>query len=181
MYELFVLGELLDAPTHGYKLHQIVTHAIGPIRQLSWGALYPLLLRLEQQGFIVGKLDNSSGGRERKLYHITEAGEARFQALMAEPGAYNIDYPDLFSIKLHNFYKIELVGQLTILRHFRGYIQFIHDSLVEGQQHVAIEPEIHEPERQDILRSMDHRLYVARANLQWLDAEIARRTGEQIS
>ena len=142
MYELFVLGELLETPMHGYKLHQIVTHAIGPIRQLSWGALYPLLLRLERAGLIVGKVDNSSGGRERKLYHITEAGEARFRTLMAEPGDYNVDYPDLFSIKVHGFHFIDLEGRLAILKHFRGYMQFIQESLVSGQEHVAAIPEI---------------------------------------
>src|SRR4051812_18232258 len=125
---------------HGYMLHQIVTEAIGPIRKLSWGALYPLLVRLEREGLIVRERDETGGGgRERKRYRITPAGEARFRTLMAEPGAYNVDYPDLFSIKMSNFQHIDMTGRLAILKHFRGYMQFIQESLLEGQKHVTNE------------------------------------------
>ena len=52
MYELFVLGELVHKPMHGYLLQRVVQEAIGPVRQMSWGALYPLLKRLERDGLI---------------------------------------------------------------------------------------------------------------------------------
>lgn len=182
MYELFVLGELLDQPLHGYVLHQVVEMAIGPIRQLSWGALYPLLQRLEREDLIAAEGAGGEGGgdrgrRERKRYRITAAGEARFRALMSEPGAYDTDYPDRFTLKLTNFHHVDRDGQLAILRHYRGYVQFIQDYLLTSRRHVTHEPAIPEAERPHILRALEHRLHLARADLQWLDAEVARIEG----
>lgn len=176
MYELFVLGELMEKPVHGYLLHQIVQEAIGPIRQLSWGALYPLLRRLEREGLISQEASEGGGGRERKRYRITAAGETRFRALMAEPGAYNADYPDLFTLKLSNFPTIDPAGQLAILEHYRSYVKFIEAYLLASQRHISGEPAISERERPSILRAVDHRLHVAQADLAWLDAEIGRIT-----
>src|SRR6476646_9016633 len=126
MYELFVLGELLNKPVHGYLLNQIVQKAIGPIRQMSWGALYPLLRRLEQQGLIRREASGGEGGeREKKIYRITPAGEARFRQLMAEPGAYDADYPDLFTLKMSKFQHVDRDVQMAIVQHYRGYVQYI--------------------------------------------------------
>lgn len=178
MYELFVLGELLDKPLHGYVLHQVVETAIGPVRRLSWGALYPLLRRLEREGLIAREVGGDASGRERKRYRITVAGEARFRALMAAPGTYDTDYPDLFTLKLSNFHHVDRDGRLAILRDYRSYVQFIQDYLLTSRRHGASEPAIPEAERPHILRALDHRLHLARADLAWLDAEIAPLAGE---
>ena len=75
MYELFILGELMDQPMHGYLLREIINLAIGPLRQMSWGALYPLLRRLEADALIEQSPEPSgSGDRPRKIYRITSAG-----------------------------------------------------------------------------------------------------------
>jgi DNA-binding PadR family transcriptional regulator len=179
MYELFVLGELLNKPVHGYLLHQIVQKAIGPIRQMSWGALYPLLRRLEKEGLIRREKGGGEGGeREKKLYRITPAGEARFRRLMAEPGAYDADYPDLFTLKMSKFQHIDRGAQLAILRHYQGYVRYIESYVVANYRHVTGEPNIPQEERPYILRGMDRRLHVARAELAWLEAEIAALAGE---
>ena len=181
MYELFVLGELLDGPAHGYILHRIVQEAIGPIRQMSWGALYPLLKRLEHEGLIEREPGAGGGGRERKLYRITATGETRFRALMAKPGAYDADYPDLLSLKLSNFHHIAVREQVAILRHYRGFVQFSQDYLQSHRDDVSVEPQIDDRERPYVLSSIDRRLLLAQTELQWLDTEIARRSGEPTS
>ena len=43
IYELFVLGELMDGPHHGYELREILSRMMGPFRHISWGVLYPLI------------------------------------------------------------------------------------------------------------------------------------------
>src|SRR5690349_2906109 len=83
MYELFVLGELMDQPHHGYLLHRILTRLLGPFRQVSWGALYPLIHRLEQEGLIVPTAayevtDKQARGKQRNVYQITSAGQEGF-------------------------------------------------------------------------------------------------------
>src|SRR5579871_5535110 len=42
-YELFVLGELVNGPMHGYLLREILNRVLGPYRTMSWGVLYPLI------------------------------------------------------------------------------------------------------------------------------------------
>ncbi len=182
MYELFVLGELMDKPLHGYRLHSTITKVIGPIRQMSWGALYPLIRRLEQGGFIAREeFGGGAGGRERKMYRITDAGVARFYALMAEPGAYDADYPVLFVIKMSNFHHVDQEQRLAIVRHYRAYVQFIHDYIQTSRRHITVEPAIPEAERPHILRSLEHRLHVAEADMGWIDAELARLSAENIA
>src|SRR6266567_6089024 len=53
MYELFVLGELMDGPHYGYLLREILGRLLGPFRHISWGVLYPLIRHLEREGLIV--------------------------------------------------------------------------------------------------------------------------------
>lgn len=46
MYEIFVLGELMEMDKHGYLLQERLKRFVGPIRQISSGTLYPLISRL---------------------------------------------------------------------------------------------------------------------------------------
>jgi DNA-binding PadR family transcriptional regulator len=110
MYELFVLGELMDGPQHGYFLREILSRMLGPFRQISWGVLYPLIRQLEREGLIVQDEESSaasgagtSNSKQRKSYRITERGRKRFYALMQEQGEYTADYSEYFIIKLNNF------------------------------------------------------------------------------
>src|SRR6266478_3486365 len=62
MYELFVLGELMDGPHYGYILRDILGRLLGPFRHISWGVLYPLIRHLESGGLIVP--DEKSGAAQ---------------------------------------------------------------------------------------------------------------------
>lgn len=175
MYELYVLGELMDQPLHGYLLHYILQVSLGPVRSISWGALYPLIRRLEGMGWIQTHADENAGrGRQRKVYKITPSGQARFLELMLEPVVYNTDYPDLFHIKLSNFGHVSPQQQRTILQQYRGYVQFLHDHAHMNERKVAQECNIPEQERPHILRVLHHRNTLLRADLDWVDGEIER-------
>src|SRR5438552_13607326 len=107
VYELFVLGELITGPHHGYRLYEIIQRILGPFHRLSWGTLYPLIRRLEQRGLITSEVEarNSAsaqeeGGQPRKIYYITENGRARFFVIMLDTSEYSPDYEDLFAVKL---------------------------------------------------------------------------------
>jgi hypothetical protein len=52
IYELFVLGELIVQPMYGSFLHETASRILGPFRPLSWGIVYPLIRRLEQEGLV---------------------------------------------------------------------------------------------------------------------------------
>lgn len=185
LYELFILGRLMSQPFHGYLLRQLLGVAIGPTRQISWGVLYPLIRRLEESGLIEsrpatgGPADASAEGeRQRRIYQITEAGKARFQELMAEPGTYNTDYADTFAIKLSGFAYVSREQQVETLRHYRDYLLFTQKHVLAARQRVVSVPVIRDFERVHYLRMLDHKLLLLAADLTWVDAQIA---GDDIS
>ncbi|GCE28828.1 PadR family transcriptional regulator [Dictyobacter alpinus] len=183
-YELFVLGELMNGPQHGYKLHAIIQRILGPFHRLSWGTLYPLIRRLETQHLITSESeqDGEEGaergerGQQRKHYRLTEAGQERFFALMADPGDYNADYPDLFAIKLSKFNLVSPEQQLAVLQHYYDYLRVLRDHYGHGRSQIMANPGINDEERPFVLQLSDYHMSYLDARLAWLETKIASLT-----
>jgi DNA-binding PadR family transcriptional regulator len=180
VYELFVLGELMVQPLHGYLLHKIVNLILGPFHRLSWGTLYPLIRRLEREGFITSTVQKqrdsrfpTEPGSSRKEYMLTEAGRARFFALMLDPGDYTPDYPDLFAMKFTKFGYLTPAERLTVLEHYRTFLLTLRDHYRTVGSQVAQEAEIVETERAYILRLLEEHGGTLEHQLAWLDRQIA--------
>jgi DNA-binding PadR family transcriptional regulator len=185
MYELFVLGELMDGPHHGYSLREILSRMLGPFRQISWGVLYPLIRQLEREGLIVQDEESSAEGRvgtsnskQRKSYRITESGRKRFYAQMQEQGEYSADYPEYFIIKLNNFDHIPREQQLAILWQYQGYLQDLNFYGQSAQQFVSSNPAVPAGQRPHILRTISYRMCTVQAEIAWIEQEIARLEDE---
>jgi DNA-binding PadR family transcriptional regulator len=180
IYELFVLGELMDGPHHGYQLREILSNLFGPFRQISWGVLYPLIRQLELEGLIASEAQTSaedsetraSSSRQRKQYLLTESGRKRFYALILERGDYSADYRELFMVKLNNFDHLSCQQQLTVLWHYRGYLQVEDFYLLGGQQHVSTDSGIPENQRAHILRIISFRRSSIQGEIQWIEQQI---------
>ncbi|GHO47831.1 PadR family transcriptional regulator [Ktedonospora formicarum] len=176
-YELFVVGELMNGPQHGYKLHAIIQRILGPFHRLSWGTLYPLIRRLEQQGLITSEHDQAEvaeGQRQtRKLYHLTEAGRDRFFAIMHDPGEYTPDYPDLFAVKLSKFSLVDASLQLAVLQQYREYLRVLRDHYMRGSAMVRSNPGIEAQERPFILQLADYHIHSYDATLDWIETKIS--------
>jgi DNA-binding PadR family transcriptional regulator len=109
MLDLAILGLLRDRERHGYELRKQLGELLGSRGAMSFGSLYPALARLEKAGLVkaveanlVAAVPSSgslagelaafrarrgtagTGGRSKKVYGITEAGEAHLRALLAE-------------------------------------------------------------------------------------------------
>ena len=98
MYELFILSKLMHRPMHGYLIQSILNSAIGPVRRMSWGTLYPLMKRLEENGYILAVEEAKDDPRGKKRYLTTDKGRIRFLELMNEPSEPNANSADLFRI-----------------------------------------------------------------------------------
>ncbi|HLZ64002.1 MAG TPA: PadR family transcriptional regulator, partial [Ktedonosporobacter sp.] len=167
-YELFVLGELMTGAHHGYILHEIIQRMLGPFHRLSWGTLYPLFRRLEQQGLITSETEPRSqeeGGQPRKLYHITEAGQSRFFTLMLDRGEYSPDYQDLFMVKLSKFVFLTSPQQLVVLQQYREYLRVLREHYYVGGQSLPFNPVISEQERPFLLQIADYQVLTLDAKL----------------
>ncbi|EPZ50917.1 hypothetical protein N007_20895 [Alicyclobacillus acidoterrestris ATCC 49025] len=176
LYELFILGELKDSPMHGYLLHQILSQTLGPLRQVSWGTLYSVIARLEEEGLIqqIPQLGESSRGKPRKVYQITAAGDAEFYRLVRRPFEHNQETEDLFRIKLSKFHHLSHDMQLEILRQYKVFLEVEAGGLEAHAEHVRKASSISEAERPHILNVLDYELTICEAKLAWVDTCIGR-------
>lgn len=190
IYELFVLGELMVQPMYGYWLHDVVNHVLGPFHQLSWGTLYPLIRRLEQQGLATSEMVHKHGhvthqareqAQARRVYRVTQAGRERFFTLMLAPGEYNNAYPDLFAIKLTRFGFLTPEQRLLVLRDYRSYLSHLRAYWYSGQCEFTDNSKgatVDENESPFIMQLFDHHLHTLDAEISWIDNQIAHLTEE---
>jgi DNA-binding PadR family transcriptional regulator len=71
-----VLAILAEGDSYGYAILKRVSELSGG--QLTWtdGMLYPVLHRLERQGYVHARWGKSETGRRRKYYRLTRDGRA---------------------------------------------------------------------------------------------------------
>jgi PadR family transcriptional regulator, regulatory protein PadR len=75
-----VLAILAEGDSYGYAIIKRVAELSGGHLQWTDGMLYPVLHRLERQGYVAAKWDASESGRRRKYYRITKEGRAQLAA-----------------------------------------------------------------------------------------------------
>ena len=78
--ELCVLSLLIEEDRYGYELFNILSENIS----VSEGTIYPLLRRLNKDGYFSTYLKESTEGPPRKYYKITKEGRQAHQILMKE-------------------------------------------------------------------------------------------------
>src|SRR5437660_11640588 len=72
---LAVLG-----PLHGYGIARRIEQISGDVLAVNQGTLYPVLLRLEQEGAIASEWGASENNRRARFYRLTRAGQKLLQA-----------------------------------------------------------------------------------------------------
>ena len=70
-----ILGILSEGESYGYAIIKRVAELSGGELQWTDGMLYPVLHRLERNGFVKAVWGSSESGRQRKYYRVTESGE----------------------------------------------------------------------------------------------------------
>ena len=61
-------------PLHGYGIARRIEQISGDRLSLNYGTLYPSLLKLEQEGWIVPEWGVSDNNRKAKYYKLTRSG-----------------------------------------------------------------------------------------------------------
>jgi transcriptional regulator len=72
--ELLVLSLLEDQPRHGYDISKLIEIRSAGALRFHVTSLYPLLHRLEQQGWIQGRWVEKAEQRRRRYYSLTADG-----------------------------------------------------------------------------------------------------------
>ena len=82
--ELLLLGMLRIQAMHGYQLHELIDSHLGESIQIKKPTAYSLLNKMADAGW-VSYVEEQAGNRPlRRVYTITEAGEAAFQRLIRQ-------------------------------------------------------------------------------------------------
>ena len=68
------MGEL-----HGYGIARRIEQTSGERLIVQYGTLYPALLRLEQEGYIVSEWGVSNNNRRARFYKLTRAGRRQVE------------------------------------------------------------------------------------------------------
>src|SRR6185437_8077875 len=67
-------------PLHGYGIARRIEQISGDLLSVNQGTLYPLLLKLEQEGAIESERGPSENNRKARFYRLTRGGRKQLEA-----------------------------------------------------------------------------------------------------
>jgi PadR family transcriptional regulator len=77
--DLLILKTISIEPKHGWAIAKRIEQVTDEVLQVTQGALYPALHRLEHQGWVKSEWRLSETGREAKFYSLTRAGSSQLK------------------------------------------------------------------------------------------------------
>jgi PadR family transcriptional regulator, regulatory protein PadR len=82
--ELAVLSVLEGEAMHGYEMARRIEQQTKGALSFTLAALYPMLYRMEQHGWIRGAWETGGNGRRKRCYRLTPAGRKKLSPLRRE-------------------------------------------------------------------------------------------------
>ena len=67
-------------PLHGYGVAKRIEQISGDLLTVNQGTLYPVLLKLEQDGSIASEWGSSENNRKARFYRLTRGGRKQLRA-----------------------------------------------------------------------------------------------------
>jgi len=67
-------------PLHGYGIARRIAQISGELLAVNQGTLYPVLLKLEQEGSVTSEWGLSENNRKARFYRLTRDGRKQLQA-----------------------------------------------------------------------------------------------------
>ncbi|MBI4731260.1 MAG: PadR family transcriptional regulator [Chloroflexi bacterium] len=173
--EFAILGFLNYHPYTGYDLKKIFDTSIRHFWPADQSQIYRTLARLTEQGFAGMEKVPQEDRPDRKVYHITEAGQAALREWLAGP-------PPLDEPRSAPLIQVFFAGQLTdeeILAKFDGFAAIMRAILAQYDQVPAqigpYQQEITPPREHFFwLLTLDNGIRTMRANLEWAESVIER-------
>ncbi len=85
-FETLILGAVSTGPLHGYGIVKAIREGSNGELRAGQGQLYPILHRMEQEGFLEAEWQPQGSKPPRKVYRLTEDGA---KALAAQKRSWN--------------------------------------------------------------------------------------------
>jgi len=89
-------------PQHGYGIARRIEQISGDLLAVNQGTLYPVLLRLEQEGAIASGWALSENNRRARFYKLTRAGQKLMEAEKRDWEQTAAIIARFFEVKAHN-------------------------------------------------------------------------------
>jgi DNA-binding PadR family transcriptional regulator len=102
-----VLAILSEGESYGYAIIKRVDELSGGELRWTDGMLYPVLHRLERNGYVRASWGKSETGRRRKYYRLTDAGSGELAAQRRQWQVVNA------ALRATPFHSFQLVPQVT--------------------------------------------------------------------
>jgi PadR family transcriptional regulator AphA len=101
--EHILLGYLAEHPMHGYELHQRLEDpaTLGTVWRVKQAQLYALLTKLEGDGLVESTLEPQDPKPPRKIFNLTEAGQATLDHWLRIPVPHGRELRIEFLAKLY--------------------------------------------------------------------------------
>ncbi|MHC5737414.1 PadR family transcriptional regulator [Nostoc sp.] len=119
MLKLAVLGLLQREPLNGYRLKQQLDMFMSCSICVNYGAIYPLLKRMEEQGEVILCAEQGEeGGHCGKVYEITPLGKNTwYQEMLAYPHESWVNARSRFLIKFFFFSHLLPKERVQLIEH----------------------------------------------------------------
>ncbi len=157
--ELLLLGLLRRSDMHGYQLHEFIERNMSTCTDLKKSAAYYLLEQMEGRGWVRVSGELAEGKRPpRRIYTITEAGEAAYQQLLREnlAQAHTSVFPG--NVGLAFLSDIALDEAIALLRQRRAALQAQADAVAHAPPHAG-----------SLQYLIDHQRHHLHSELAWLE------------
>jgi DNA-binding PadR family transcriptional regulator len=158
-----LLGLLEQRPSHGYDLKRSYDAYFGHDKPLPYGQVYATLSRLARDGRVSAGLPEPGAGPERKLYAITEQGEADLQTWLGRPEAPEPHLQTVLAVKV--------ILALLLGRPAERYLDAQRASHLARMRELT--PVRREAPLLDALLA-DHAIFHLEADLRWIELTAAR-------
>ena len=171
-FRYFILGLLAEQAMSGYDIRRLLKGLGWLMGNPSFGAIYPALHALLEDGLATVETTSQSNKRIRKIYTITDAGRQSLQDWVAQPTKSRINVKSfvMYLILVGNLAQDKLAAHLqqrrqVVVAHYSALESVLHDlgERVNQGQRIAIE----------------YGLATASAELVWLDRMLAQLSAGQ--
>lgn len=82
--KLLLLGILRQQEMHGYQLYEFIDHNLAACTDIKKPTAYYMLNKMAEDGWIAEEQSQEGNRPPRRVYSLTEKGEATFQRLLRE-------------------------------------------------------------------------------------------------
>jgi DNA-binding PadR family transcriptional regulator len=115
-----ILGLLTHEPRSGYDIKKHIEHTIGYFwSDISYGQIYPILGKLEEDGLATKEIEMHEDGPNRKIYTITEKGREIFRKWLRKPANKEVIKYEVL-MKLFFGYELPVAENIEKIRAFQA-------------------------------------------------------------